>query len=193
MAHGRLRDDGVFELSGQFRRRQITHSGTKRTLDGWQQITDRRAVQRRNRDPLGEVQKRQATFEIVAHLLALLGRETVPLIGDDDQRPASFEDQTEQADVLFGNAFLRIENGHNDMCFLDRLQRLRELPLGALARRRFGALGKILLGSAAAALGVWLQQQLPESIGFAIQAVLMLVSAVLILLGIVAMFIAQEP
>ncbi|MCB2166717.1 MAG: hypothetical protein KQI78_03580 [Deltaproteobacteria bacterium] len=44
-----------------------------------------------------------------------------------------------------------------------------------------------------AALGVWLQQQLPESIGFAIQAVLMLVSAVLILLGIVATFTAEEP
>jgi hypothetical protein len=40
---------------------------------------------------------------------------------------------------------------------------------------------------------VWLQQQLPESIGFAIQAVLMLVSAVLILLGIVATFTAEEP
>ena len=65
--------------------------------------------------------------------------------------------------------------------------------VGALARRRFAALGKILLGAAAAALGVWLQQQLPESIGFAIQAVLMLVSAVLILLGIVAMFTAEEP
>ena len=65
--------------------------------------------------------------------------------------------------------------------------------VGALARRRFGALWKILLGSAAAALGVWLQQQLPESIGFAIQAVLMLVSAVLILLGIVATFTAEEP
>ena len=65
--------------------------------------------------------------------------------------------------------------------------------VGALARRRFRALGKILLGSAAAALGVWLQQQLPESIGFAIQAVLMLVSAVLILLGIVATFTAEEP
>jgi hypothetical protein len=62
--------------------------------------------------------------------------------------------------------------------------------VGALARRRSG---KILLGSAAAALGVWLQQQLPESIGFAIQAVLMLVSAVLILLGIVATFTAEEP
>jgi hypothetical protein len=34
--------------------------------------------------------------------------------------------------------------------------------VGALARRRFVALGKILLGAAAAALGVWLQQQLPE-------------------------------
>jgi hypothetical protein len=65
--------------------------------------------------------------------------------------------------------------------------------VGALARRRFAALGKILLGAAAAALGVWLQQQLPESIGFAIQAVLMLVSAVLILLGIVATFTAEEP
>ena len=65
--------------------------------------------------------------------------------------------------------------------------------VGALARRRFVALGKILLGAAAAALGVWLQQQLPESIGFAIQAVLMLVSAVLILLGIVATFTAEEP
>ena len=64
--------------------------------------------------------------------------------------------------------------------------------VGALARRRFAALGKILLGAAAAALGVWLQQQLPESIGFAIQAVLMLVSAVLILLGIVATFTAEE-
>ena len=65
--------------------------------------------------------------------------------------------------------------------------------VGALARRRFAALGKILLGAAAAALGVWLQQQLPESIGFAIQAVLMLVSAVLILLCIVATFTAEEP
>lgn len=65
--------------------------------------------------------------------------------------------------------------------------------VGALARRRFVALGKILLGAAAAALGVWLQQQLPESIGFVIQAVLMLVSAVLILLGIVATFTAEEP
>jgi predicted ABC-type exoprotein transport system permease subunit len=65
--------------------------------------------------------------------------------------------------------------------------------VGALARRRFAALWKILLGAAAAALGVWLQQQLPESIGFAIQAVLMLVSAVLILLGIVATFTAEEP
>jgi len=65
--------------------------------------------------------------------------------------------------------------------------------VGALARRRFVTLGKILLGAAAAALGVWLQQQLPESIGFAIQAVLMLVSAVLILLGIVATFTAEEP
>lgn len=64
--------------------------------------------------------------------------------------------------------------------------------IGALARRRFGALGKILLGSAAAALGVWLQLQLPESIGFAIQAVLMLVSAVFILLGIVATFTSEE-
>jgi predicted ABC-type exoprotein transport system permease subunit len=64
--------------------------------------------------------------------------------------------------------------------------------VGALARRRFAALWKILLGAAAAALGVWLQQQLPESIGFAIQAVLMLVSAVLILLGIVATFTAEE-
>ena len=64
--------------------------------------------------------------------------------------------------------------------------------VGALARRRFGALGKILLGAAAAALGVWLQPQLPESIGFAIQAVLMLVSAVLILLGVVATFANYE-
>lgn len=64
--------------------------------------------------------------------------------------------------------------------------------IGALARRRFGALGKILLGAAAAALGVWLQPQLPESIGFAIQAILMLVSALLILLGIVATFAAYE-
>jgi hypothetical protein len=47
-------------------------------------------------------------------------------------------------------------------------------------------------GSAAATLGVWLQQQLPESIGFAIQAVPMLVSAVLILVGIVATFTAYE-
>jgi len=65
--------------------------------------------------------------------------------------------------------------------------------VGALARRRFVALGKILLGAAAAALGVCLQQQLLESIGFAIQAVLMLVSAVLILLGILATFTAEEP
>jgi hypothetical protein len=64
--------------------------------------------------------------------------------------------------------------------------------IGALARRRYGALGKILLGAAAAALGVWLQPQLPESIGFAIQAILMLVSALLILLGIVATFAAYE-
>lgn len=64
--------------------------------------------------------------------------------------------------------------------------------IGALARRRFGALGKILLGSAAAALGVWLQAQLPESMGFVIQAVLMLASAVLILLGVVATFASYE-
>ena len=64
--------------------------------------------------------------------------------------------------------------------------------IGALARRRFGALGKILLGSAAAALGVLLQAQLPESIGFVIQAVLMLVSALLILLGVVATFASYE-
>lgn len=64
--------------------------------------------------------------------------------------------------------------------------------IGALARRRFAALGKILLGSAAAVLGVWLQLQLPESIGFAIQAVMILVSAVLILLGVVATFANYE-
>jgi len=63
--------------------------------------------------------------------------------------------------------------------------------IGALARRRFAALGKILLGAAAAALGVWLQQQLPESVGFAVQAVCMLASALLILLGIVATFTAE--
>lgn len=65
--------------------------------------------------------------------------------------------------------------------------------LGALARRRFKALGKILLGAAAAALGVWLQQQLPESLGFAIQAILMLTSAILILLGIAATFSSDNP
>jgi len=63
--------------------------------------------------------------------------------------------------------------------------------VGALARRRFRALTKILLGAGAAGLGVWLQQQLPESIGFVIQAVLMLASAVLILLGIVATFSSE--
>ena len=65
--------------------------------------------------------------------------------------------------------------------------------LGALARRRFKALGKILLGAAAAALGVWLQQQLPESLGFVIQAMLMLTSAILILLGIAATFSSENP
>lgn len=65
--------------------------------------------------------------------------------------------------------------------------------LGALARRRFKALGRILLGAAAAALGVWLQPQLPESFGFVIQAVLMLTSAVLILLGIAATFSSEAP
>ncbi len=65
--------------------------------------------------------------------------------------------------------------------------------LGALARRRFKALGKILLGAAAAALGVWLQQQLPESLGFVIQAMLMLTSAILILLGIAATFSSETP
>ena len=65
--------------------------------------------------------------------------------------------------------------------------------IGALVRRRFAALGKIVLGAAAAALGVWLQQLLPESIGYAVQAVLMLASAVLILLGIVATFKIESP
>ena len=64
--------------------------------------------------------------------------------------------------------------------------------IGALARRRFKALGKILLGAAAAALGVWIQPQLPESFGFVIQAVLMLASALLILLGIVATFASEN-
>lgn len=65
--------------------------------------------------------------------------------------------------------------------------------IGALARRRLKALGKILLGGTAAALGVWLQSQLPESIGYIIQAVLMLTSALLILLGIVATFASENP
>ena len=65
--------------------------------------------------------------------------------------------------------------------------------VGALLRRRFKALGKILLGAAAAAMGVWLQQQLPESLGFAIQAILMLTSAILILLGIAATFSSDNP
>ena len=63
---------------------------------------------------------------------------------------------------------------------------------GALYRRRFGALAKIVLGAAAAALGVGLQQQLPESIGFTIQAALMLASALLILLGIAATFASEK-
>ncbi len=64
--------------------------------------------------------------------------------------------------------------------------------VGALVRGRFKAMVKILLGAVAAVAGVWLQPRLPDVVGFAIQAALMLISALLILLGIVATFKSEE-
>ena len=55
--------------------------------------------------------------------LALFGRQSVPFVGDYDQRPAPLDNQAKQADVLLGNAFLRIEHRNNHMRFFYRLQR----------------------------------------------------------------------
>ena len=71
---------------------------------------------------LGEIEKRQAPFKVVAHLLALISRQSVPLVCNNNQRAAALHYQAQQADVLFGYAFLGIEHGNHDLCTFYGLQ-----------------------------------------------------------------------
>ena len=86
-------------------------------------------MQRGNRNPLGEVQEREPALQVVPDLLSLFRRQPIPFVGDDDQRPAPFQHQPEQADVLFGHTFPGVEHGDDDMGPLDGLQCLDDTEL----------------------------------------------------------------
>ena len=69
---------------------------------------------RRDRDAFGEIEKRQAAIEFVAHVLAICADKTIPFVGDHHERAATLEDEPEQAHILLGDALLRIENRYHD-------------------------------------------------------------------------------
>ena len=89
-AHDRRRVlcDGGFEFAGQVAGRHVEYGSTKRPLDRGQHVADRRAMQRRNRDALGEIEERQPPVEFVAHVFPVRRAESIPLVDHDDERAA---------------------------------------------------------------------------------------------------------
>ena len=116
--------DCALELPRQFGSREIPRRRRVRSLDSRQQVADSRAVQRGNRDALRKIQEWQLAVEFVSHMLAVIRTQAIPFVGHDDECPAPFEDEAEQADILVRYAFARVEHGDNNLGLLDRLQRL---------------------------------------------------------------------
>ena len=129
--HGRrrVRLDRTLQLACQLRGWQRAH----RRLIGLAHIlhddADCGAVARRNEMQRRVIQERQLQRYLVAHLLARMVIESVPLVDRNHQRATVLSDQAHQARILLADVGLRIDDGHDDMRALDCLQRLDDREL----------------------------------------------------------------
>src|SRR5689334_10536271 len=74
--------------------------------------------------PLGERQEAELALELALDRRARLRIRGVPLVDCNDERTARFENVAPEMRILLGDSGLRVDEEHDDVRIVDRLQRL---------------------------------------------------------------------
>ena len=81
-------------------------------------------MQRRDEAPLGKIQKRESSLQVILDPVPLLRLQTIPLIDNDQQGAATLQYMPRQGGVLFADTLLRIQDQQHHIGLFDGLQRL---------------------------------------------------------------------
>ncbi len=71
-----------------------------------------------------EIRELQPLLDLAANQIALFGRDVVPLVDGEHQRPALFDHRAQQTRVLLRDVVVRVHDRHDHVRGLDGLQSL---------------------------------------------------------------------
>ena len=108
----------------EFCRRHVTHGRVVSTLHRRQEIADGRPMQRGDGMRSAKSRKGRRRSSSSRTCLRASGSSPSHLFVTTTSARSPLQDQSQQADVLFRDAFVRIKHCHHDLCFLDCLQGL---------------------------------------------------------------------
>ncbi len=98
----------VFESARQLARRHLAHRCFKRTYCRLNELPDAGAVTRRNKVQWRERHEVELEGELAVDRLALIGRNSIPLVDCNDQRATPLESDPKHARILFRNRVVGI-------------------------------------------------------------------------------------
>ena len=113
---------GGLQCFGQFVGGKFGHGRAIDFFYRGQELADVAAVQRRDVEDFGVIDKVQFAFELAADGLALFVVEVVPFVDGDDEGAAAAGDFAEEVRVLFAHAFVRVQHEDDDVGALDGVQ-----------------------------------------------------------------------
>ena len=116
----------ILENLGQSACLEFAHRIGIGMLDMFEKDADTASMQCRDIVPAGKVEECQLALEVFPDSCALLLREPVPLVDDDDKGPATFDQVAREMRILLGHTLLCVEQQQAHIGLLDRLQRFHD-------------------------------------------------------------------